>query len=207
MTDYNPPLFQRPSPHSARRLLVVGDSQAVGVGTTAPEYSISGLFAAAYPDWSVETIAVTGAKLPGVTELLKKASQSHYDLILLFGGANDLLRFSPQSSIRKHLTQLIQAARPLADHVAISHGGNIGKAPVWPRFIAPYFTHRSRGARSTYMSLAPTLDFIYLDLFNSTDSYKETHAEDGLHLNDAGYAGSFHTIQKILLENGVHLEN
>lgn len=204
MINYAPTLFQHALDNPAKRLLVVGDSQAVGVGTTAPEHSISGLFAAANPDWSVETIAVTGAKLPGVTELLKQASQTHYDLILLFGGANDLLRFSPQSSIRKNLTKLIEAARPLADHIAISHGGNIGKAPVWPGFIAPYFTRRSRGARSTYMSLAPTLDFIYLDLFNSTDSYKETHAEDGLHLNDAGYAGSFQTIQKILTENGVN---
>ena len=197
------PLFQRPLENPAKRLLVLGDSQAVGVGTSGPEHSISALFAAAHQGWSVETVALSGAKLPGVTQLVEQAKEPHYDLILLFAGANDLIWFSTQASIRRNLPKLIQAVRPLGGQIAISHGGDLGKAPLWPHFIAPYFTHRAKVARRTYQRLAKEMDFIYLDLFESSDSNKDTHAEDGLHLNDAGYQGSFKNIEKILIDNGV----
>lgn len=198
MINPAPPLFQRPLDQPAKRLLVLGDSQAVGVGTSAPEHSISGLFSAAYPDWSVETVGVSGAKLPGVTQLVDKVAESRYDLILIFAGANDLIWFSSQSSIRKNLPKLISAVQPLGSRIAISHGGNLGMAPVWPRIIAPYFTHRSKVARATYQRLAEQMNFIYLDLFNHTDPNPDHHAEDGLHPNDAGYAGQFKLIQQLL---------
>ena len=76
-----------------QRLLVVGDSTAVGTGAAAPQDSLVGLIGQQHRQWRIDNLAANGARFGDVVRQLERAPEG-YDMVLVLAGGNDVIRFT-----------------------------------------------------------------------------------------------------------------
>lgn len=185
----------------SKRVLIVGDSTAVGVGASNPEKSTAGLLAADFPSVSVENRAVSGAKLRDVVGQLA-ATAGTYDLVLIQAGANDVLYFSSDAAMKQGVTNLFAEARKKSDTVVVLTAGNIGLAPVIPWPFGYYISARTRYMRELMQNEAAKVNAHYVDLYKErgSDPFENDvaryYAPDRLHLSDDGYAYWYSEIRR-----------
>jgi lysophospholipase L1-like esterase len=99
------------------RILVLGDSTAVGTGATRAEDSTAGRLAQKYPNSEVTNLAVNGLKIAGLESILKNmdASQNHrYNIVLIQIGANDIIRLTPMKDIEAGIGRILARSKELA---------------------------------------------------------------------------------------------
>jgi lysophospholipase L1-like esterase len=210
-THISQALIQRAVPyeqHPAQptmRILVAGDSTAVGVGTADPQGSTAGWLGKQFPAADITNVAVSGYRLADVIAVLQKQQGTHYDLILLQIGANDVTHFTPAPTVAQQLSTIFSLCTTLSSKTIVLTAGNIGLSKVfhWP--LSAIITHRTWVVRSIFINTAlqyPTVS--YVDLFkNKKDDIFETdiaryYAIDGFHLTNDGYAVWYQAIQKNL---------
>jgi lysophospholipase L1-like esterase len=183
------PFEQRPD-MATRRLLIVGDSTAVGTGASSPSNSLAGLIAQQQPRLLIENRARDGALFADVAEQLLRPGR--FDVVLVQAGGNDVIRLRSEESMRKDIDDLLEAARQRADVVIVMPAGNVGNAPF---FFVPWswwMTQRARTMHRLVARAAERSDAIYVNLFKEHDDdpfvqQPGLNASDGLHPSDAGY--------------------
>lgn len=183
------PLQQRP-PDAVLRMLIVGDSTGVGTGASAPQASLAGLLASAYPRLHIDSRAKDGATFEGVVGQL--AGDERYDLVLVQAGGNDVIRLRSEDDMRASIDRAVQLARARSERVLVMPAGNVGNAPF---FIAPgswLMTSRARTLHALVRESAERHGAVYINLFKEAadDPFVQQpglHAVDGLHPSDAGY--------------------
>ena len=109
----------------AHRLLVVGDSTAVGTGAGAPESSVAGRLASAFPALRIDNRAVDGARTADVLQQLQREPLTHFDAILIQTGGNDILRLTDLSRLRRVTRELFDAAHARSAHVVMMSTGDV----------------------------------------------------------------------------------
>ena len=114
---------------ATKRLLVVGDSTAVGIGSAHPEESITGRFHADYPMYAIENRAISGQKLADTLAILQGVD-NFYDIILIQSGANDILFLTPKEVAVERARLVLTEARRHASIVVFLTSGNIGLSPL-----------------------------------------------------------------------------
>lgn len=181
----------------AGRLLIVGDSTAVGTGATSPETSVAGLIGRDHPSLRVVNRARDGARFADIARQLQgeaAVSDGRFDVVLVLGGGNDVIRLTGQERMASDVTQTLMAARGLAPVVLVLPSGNVGNAPF---FFPPWswlMTQRSRDLHAIARTAAAQTGATYVNVFaeRKADPFaqqpKRFHAADGLHPSDAGYA-------------------
>jgi lysophospholipase L1-like esterase len=183
------PFEQRPAA-ATRRLLIAGDSTAVGTGASSPAHSLAGLIAQQQPQWLIENRGRDGALFADVAEQLLRPGR--FDIVLVQAGGNDVIRLRSAEAMRRDIDHLLDAARQRADMVIVMPAGNVGNAPF---FFAPWswwMTSRARQMHRLVARAAARRDAVYVDLFHERDDdpfvqRPELNASDGLHPSDAGY--------------------
>ncbi len=193
---------QRPG-DATRRLLIAGDSTAVGTGASSPAHSLAGLIAQQYPQLQIENRARDGALFADVAEQLLRPGR--FDLVLVQGGGNDVIRLRSVESMRKDIDAVLDAARQRADVVILMPAGNVGNAPF---FFAPWSWWMTSRAREMHRLVAAATatttarsSAIYINLFQEHDDdpfvrQPELNASDGLHPSDAGYRVWWQVLQE-----------
>ncbi len=191
LVDRSEPLQSTPA-DAAQRLLIVGDSTGVGTGASAPENSLAGLLAQAFPRLQIDNRAADGALIADVRGQLEAAS-GRYDLVLVQAGGNDVIRLRSQDSMRRDIDHVTELARARSDHVLLMPAGNVGHAPF---FFAPVSWLMSARARSLHGAVRETAQqrgAVYVNLYKDRqhDPFAQQpdllHASDGLHPSDPGY--------------------
>jgi len=181
---------QRPQPRL--RLLVVGDSTAVGTGASGPAQSLVGLIAADHPDWQIHNLAANGAKFADVLQQLQRAPVG-YDQVLVLAGGNDVMRFTGMDELREQLAQTVALARQRATRVVLMPCGNVGHAPFFMPPVSWLMGWRSRQLHALVAALAQRTGSVYVRLLKPADTDPfvaqpdALNAADGLHPSDAGY--------------------
>lgn len=184
--------FQQPLPHAARRLLVVGDSTAVGTGASTPAASVTGLIADAHPDWHIVNRGRDGDTFEKVQQQLE--ADERFDLILIMAGGNDVFRLTRSERLRTSIDATLRRAHTLAPTVVCMPPGNVGNAPF---FFAPWswlMTRRARVLHGIVQEATAAHGSLYVNLFEerAEDPFAREparyHAIDGLHPSDDGYA-------------------
>jgi lysophospholipase L1-like esterase len=194
--------FEANPPRSAARVLMVGDSTALGTGASSPQASIAGLIAQHHPDVKIVNRARNGARLAEITEQLQQGDGSWYDVILILGGGNDVIRMTGANAIRAAIHRALHLARQQANTVIFMPAGNVGNAPFFPAPFSWLMTHRSRLLHGIARSAARVSGAIYVNGFKEKhcDPFvKESHrlnAKDGLHPSDDGYQLWFEALQQ-----------
>ncbi len=184
----NSPAFSREGTF-ATRVLVVGDSLAVGVGAygiqTIPERLAFML------DAAVENRAQSGARMKDIEAQITQSTNQRYDYILILGGANDIIQRTPDGDLKVAIQAVYGAARLKSDKVIALTSGDIGAAPFFVFPLNLYFTKRTTETRPFFVDTAKGLGVEYINLLEyplvfNTDAPRY-YAEDLLHLSADGY--------------------
>lgn len=183
------PLQQTPG-DAALRLLIVGDSTAVGTGATSGKSSLAGLMAQQYPLLLIENRARDGAKFADVA--LQLGGEERFDIVLINAGGNDVIRLGGLASSQADIERVAELARKRADVVILMPAGNVGNAPFFFAPVSWLMTQRSRELNGYVKDSASRTGARYVSLFHERDDdpfVKDPglNAIDGLHPSDAGY--------------------
>jgi lysophospholipase L1-like esterase len=182
--------LQRAPAGVAMRLLIVGDSTAVGTGASSADDSLAGLLAREYPHLLIENRAQDGALLGDVAAQL--GGQGQYDMVLVQAGGNDVIRMRSLDAMRRDLDRVAELAGRQARMVVLMPAGNVGNAPFFFPPVSWLMTWRSRQLHREVRETAARHGMTYVNLFQerADDPFvdrSELNARDGLHPSDAGY--------------------
>jgi lysophospholipase L1-like esterase len=175
------------------RLLIVGDSTAVGTGASSPAASLAGLIGARTPDATIHNRARDGATWADLPGQLSGVAGGGYDIALLMAGGNDVIRLRDMAAVRADIERSIALAREHATTVVVMPAGNVGNAPFFLPPVSWWMTARARGLHAAVAAASQAQGAVYVNLFRERDDdpfaqRRELHAADGLHPSDAGYA-------------------
>ena len=182
--------FQAAPERAKLRMLMVGDSTAVGTGASSPPNSLAGLLAESFPGLAIDNRAKDGARFDGVVEQLEAGG--HYDFVLIMAGGNDVMRLRDAEATRADIERSARLALKLAPRVAFLPAGNVGNAPFFFAPLSWLMTARARTLHADVRSVADRLGVTYVNLFKAPedDPFVQRpglNAADGLHPSDAGY--------------------
>lgn len=179
------------------RLLIVGDSTAVGTGASSPAHSLAGLIGQAHPRLLIENRAQDGAKFADVVEQLGGAER--FDIVLVQAGGNDVIRLRGLDDMRSDIEQVAGLAQQRGKVVVLMPAGNVGNAPFFFVPLSWWMTQRSRAMHGLVQDAAARSGAVYVNLFHerADDPFvidKRLNASDGLHPSDAGYEVWLHEL-------------
>jgi lysophospholipase L1-like esterase len=177
----------------AYRLLVVGDSTAVGTGASAPARSLVGRIAAQHPDWEIRNQAHNGARFADLPAQLATAGTG-YDAVLVLAGGNDVIRLTPRERLQAQVDQVVRTAGRHGARVVLMPAGNVGHAPFFKPPLSWWMGQRSQALHDAAAAVARARGAQHVDLLlpRAQDPFVHEagrlHAADGLHPSDDGYA-------------------
>ena len=182
--------FERSGKPHAPKVLVVGDSTAVGTGAARPEESIAGLLGAAHPDVTIVNRARNGAKTFDALLQLVEEGDARYDLLLMHIGGNDVLRGTPVRALVPQVEALIARSRRLSKNVVVTTLPNIGLLPMFFPPLSWWFSRQSRVVCGLFAQAAAKHGVHYVDFFHprATEHFcrqSRYFACDGLHPSSA----------------------
>ena len=192
--------FQSQPASPAGSLLVVGDSTAVGTGASSASQSLAGLLARDHPRLRIVNLAEDGAKFEDIARQLEGSER--YDVVLIMGGANDVLRFTRQKPWRDAMAMAVQRARARAPTVILMPAGNVGNAPFFYPPVSWLMTQRAKSLHAMAREVAQADQAIYVDLYRErqADPFAQQpermNASDHLHPSDAGYAHWYEELKR-----------
>ncbi|MCH8049337.1 hypothetical protein IH979_01340 [Patescibacteria group bacterium] len=195
--------FSREIQDAEIRILVIGDSTAVGVGAERPELSIAGRVAETFPEASIVNAGVSGERTRDLSARLE-VLEEHYDLIMLHIGGNDIVRFTNLKELEANISQVLELATSKADHVTLTTSGSLGTAKLLPLGSRTLYEHRTRKVRAIFMQAAEKHRVPYVDLFREkkddpfAQDPKKYYAVDIFHPSGEGYGDWYTFIVKIL---------
>ncbi len=197
--------FESLRENSKQKILVLGDSTAVGTGVDDLSLSTAGRLSNVYPEAQVINRAQNGMRLKDLVVLMDDIKpEERFSVILVQIGANDIIRYTSLKSIESDVVKILDGLSKHSDNVIILHSGDVGGAPFFPRYLRPLMSKRSHQVREIYERVSDKYGVAYVDLIGSqTDSIfnqnpSKYYAEDYLHLSDEGYGVWFSEIQKKL---------
>jgi lysophospholipase L1-like esterase len=184
------PFEQRPA-EPRLRLLIVGDSTAVGAGASSAQNSIAGLLGRAHPALWIENRARNGARFADVQVQLAQDEQ-RFDIVLVQAGGNDVIRLTAQRDLDAAIDGVARQARLRAPLVLLMPAGNVGNSPFFFAPLSWWMTQRSRSLHGLVQQSAERYGAVYVDLFKerADDPFvhdRSLNAADGLHPSDTGY--------------------
>lgn len=182
--------LQRPIDNPTARLLIVGDSTAVGTGASSPVTSLAGWLARSDPGLHIENRARDGATFADLPAQLQ--GDGRFDAVLIHAGGNDVIRLRDLDAVAADIDRATRLALQRADLVVLMPAGNVGNAPFFFAPLSWWMTARSRRLHAAVRDAAARHGAIYVNLFKerADDPFaqrRELNASDGLHPSDAGY--------------------
>ena len=172
------------------RLLIVGDSTAVGTGASSPAQSLAGHIGRDHPRLLIENRGRNGARFSDV--LAQLTPTDRFDVVLILAGGNDVIRRTPHDELARAIDAALAQAAALAPAVIVMPAGNVGNARLLFAPLSGWMTQRSRELHALVRAAALRHGATQVDLFRERDQdpfvlQPELTAGDGLHPSDAGY--------------------
>lgn len=189
LTRLSEPLQTSPQ-RPAVRLLIVGDSTAVGTGASGPQASVAGLLAQAFPRLQIHNRARDGATFAQLPAQL--GGGERFDMVLVMAGGNDVVRLRGLKALRNDIDRVMRLALERGAVVVLMPAGNVGNAPFFFPPVSWLMTSRSRQLHALVNEAASRHGVVVVNLFRerADDPFAEQpslNASDGLHPSDAGY--------------------
>jgi len=202
--------FERIDPSAELKILILGDSTAVGTGAMSPSDSVAGRFGRDFPDAHIVNLGKNGNRVKNLVEEFNPEDYQNFKLVLIQVGGNDILRFTLFSQLEKDLDILLKKSKHASNNVVVLHSGNIGLAPFFPRFLGWIWSYRTRQVRDLYVRLAKENNSVYVDLYTEKKDdpflrdVKRFYAQDFLHASGDGYQIWYNKIRESLVMNNIN---
>jgi len=179
---------------SGRRILVVGDSTGVGIGSFDSRSTVAGRLAAAFPGTVIVNHARDRAQSIDIPAQIE-ASSGHFDLTLIFAGGDDVVRLSSYESVLLAAEHTLDVASARSDHVAVVPPADVGTAPVWVWPLDMLFSRRAETVRRAWqyaMRERSNVHLVDLRMPRDRDPFRiaprRYYSPDGIHPSADGYA-------------------
>lgn len=176
-----------------RRLLVIGESTAAGVGVQRHEQGLASQLGRLLHERSGKTVAwhtfgINGATLSELMDNLSPDTLPEADTVLLSMGVNDTTGFTPRGRFRRQLLTLqdqLRAKHPTP--LCLLSVPPMHRFTALPSPLRQMMGWRARQLDGVYRGLARQQpeDFVHLRYQPVTDS--SMLAEDGYHPGERGY--------------------
>jgi lysophospholipase L1-like esterase len=200
--------FSIDEPARSKRVLVLGDSTAAGVGSV-PESTVAGRIAA-WLNANVDNYAKSGAVTADLSGQMAQSDSERYDLVVIQIGANDIIRLLSLSQADRNLDSFLSALAKKSDKIAFLTAGDVGDAPLWPYPMAWLYTYRTRMLRELFIAEAVKHSAVYVDIYAEGnifgDDEAKNYAPDMLHPSADGYGKWFALLQKSVRARWPELE-
>ena len=200
---------------NGKRILILGDSTAFGMGADRPEDTIAGRFGHDFPNTEIVNLGVNGAVTSEVLRQAYTVRGQHFDLVLLFTGGNDIWRFTRLSALERSLTTLIKETGVVSDQkVIVLFYANFGLSPLFPLFIRRTLVWRMLKVREIFLRVCKQLDVAYIELYVESDQqnpFKEDprryFSYDYTHPSSEGYRLWYNRMWREMLARGYSFED
>lgn len=196
--------FERVVPSAEKKILIIGDSTAVGTGASDSKFSIAGRVGQTFPNASITNLGVNGAKTHELIPRLENLKGRHFDLVMLHIGGNDTVRFTDLEELTVNIAIVLDLTKSLGDKVTLTSTGNVGTAHLLPFGTRWAFKDRTRKVRAIFKEAAEKRGVAYVDLFREKENDPfakdpgKFYAEDSFHPSDVGYEDWYTFIEKVL---------
>ena len=187
--------------------VVLGDSTAAGEGADYQSgiAAVTARHLAERRPVTMTNLGVSGAKLRDVvSEQLPAAERLKPDLVLLSASANDVIRLTPVSSMRKSLLAIVRRLRRANPNVIIVVTGSpdMGAPPRIPRFLRPLASRRTRNTNEMFREVARAEGLFFAPIAEETGPLLRAdptmfHA-DRFHPNERGYATWIAVLDRVI---------
>lgn len=194
----------RTFPSPQLRILIAGDSTAVGVGAADSSLSIAGRVSALYPEADIINAGVSGLRTGGLVAVLDQYKVEQFDLVILQIGGNDIVRFTPLDDVAASIDEVLRRAKKQSKRVVVFTSGNVGTAPIFPYPLRWFMTRRTLAVRQLFTAAVNNHGATYVDLYRerSDDPFVTDpttyFAADKFHPSDAGYGVWWQRIEPAL---------
>lgn len=192
-----------------KKILILGDSTAVGTGASAPEDTIAGRLAHDFPHSQIVNLAENGGLISDLTHQIAKVKNEHFDMIIISAGGNDVWHGTWTRTVERHLENVLLEATRISDHkVIFLVYNNIALAPIWPLLIQLFLRWRSKKVYGTIYQTTHKAKVPTIDLFTTTTdnpflkNSRGLFARDGIHPNSRGYALWYLRMWNEMVKNG-----
>lgn len=182
------------------RILVIGDSTAVGTGAEISEGSIAGLVGKKFPQASIKNLGVNGAVTSEIIPRLEQDTEN-YDLIMIHVGGNDTRKFLPLDQLEADLNTAIDLAQEKAPAVTLTSTGSLGTAKLLPFGVRWLYTRQTYKVRNLFKRVAEEQGIPYANILRPVkeDPFaqqpKKYYSADWFHPSSEGYADWFQFIE------------
>ena len=201
--------FERVRPEASFRILVVGDSTAVGTGAGDPLDSVAGRLGREFPEAEILNRGINGLRTGEVPTHMPASDGRMFDLVFVQTGGNDVLCFTSLWKLHGEITVTLDRAKRIGHTVFLLTAGDIGRAPFFPWPVGRLFTRRTRLVRAIFQAAAKERGVHYVDLFTAqvddvfASDPKRYYAADFLHPGSDGYRVWYQVVREKLREAGV----
>lgn len=197
-------IWNRPKSYSAQReggkkILVIGDSTAYGMGADTPEDTIAGRLGRDFPRTEIINTAINGSLTRDAINQLRQAGSEKFDLIIISTGGNDIWHFTRLKSLESDLKHLLEVAIEKSERrVILLFYADLGGAPIFPSAIRSVLGKRAQQVHEVFISVATALQVPLVELYTSKQVHKfspnpfleeprKYYAKDRMHPNSEGY--------------------
>lgn len=183
------------------KILILGDSLAVGVGATNPRNSIPGLIGTEYPRATIINRAVSGARIQDLDNQIAPFVSEQFDLVVIQIGGNDVTHFTAKKKAARSLTELVTKVQRISNKVIVYSSGSVGFAPIFPPPVSWIYTLRTRALYRSLEQAVNEAGAVYINLLVpwKEDLFKTDtgryYAADCFHLTGDAYATWYEKIQ------------
>ena len=204
LVDQSKAYTQTPE-NSTMKILVIGDSTAVGTG--APYgHSVAGYLGKDLPQATIVNDSKNGMKIEEFLTRLQARKDERYDLIVFQIGGNDIVRLTPTTDIENRLEQALTLTDTMASTTLVICSGNVGLAPTFKWPLSLLFEVRSKDVFKRYAETSlnhPKSHFINLYKNREDDIFltdiPKYYAPDYFHPSGDGYAIWYAEVRKELV--------
>ena len=187
------PFSHTPSTFS-KKVLILGDSLGVGVGSLKQEDTIAGRLHADYPNVYIKNLSVSGYKIIDALNVINTLPDNEeFDVVLLQIGGNDIVKGMSLSNSNKNLKVLLDKAKSHSRKVIFLTSGSVGFAPIFPQPFDWFYDRKSKIYLDSFEKIAKEVGVTRIDLYASRedDPFLKNidlyYAKDVFHPSGDGY--------------------
>lgn len=192
-----------------KRILILGDSTAVGTGASRSEDTIAGRLARDFPNAAIINRGVNGAVTADIGKQLQGAGEGKFNVVIISVGGNDAVHFTGRHEMQSALQASLKQAKEISNHrVLLLIYNNIASAPIFPAFIRWRLRRSADTMQLVFRKVAEEEQVPCIDLFSQGNDNpflrepRKFFAPDGIHPSSEGYRLWYNRMWRTLTERG-----
>ncbi len=203
--------YSRGSGLEARKILILGDSTAVGTGANRTQDTLAGRLAYDFPESQIINLGVNGSLISNVLKQLEQVKGMKFDMIVISTGGNDIINFTSFRKVWRDLQKIFQITKVMCEHrVFMMLYLNLGNAPLFPRFMQLLLMRRGKRLYEEIRKIGTKERVPIIEIFTTEhendfiNNPRLYFARDGVHPSSEGYRIWYNRMWRAMSERGLY---